>query len=178
MKYSKPKGKNNKGIASLKQYPDGPFDVRSTEADFYKASELIMASCNNPRGIFKVLKGVCSKLRHNDPKYRVIDPVNPAVQKKLFNYEGTDDFLKYLGFMPDESTQCWICPDDQPPLIVLSAGINVCNELIIKCNEKRSKITEIRKFSKMPKPKGLVCIYVSKCIYDGFCITIYVYVCF
>ena len=133
----------------MKDKPDSPFDVNSNKRDFQKVAEVLMLECNNPKNLFKVLKGVAAKLKLSNPKYRRIDTMNSAVQTKLLKYEGAEDFLMLLGFKQSALNQSfWICDMDQPPLSVLEAAIDVCNDCLLKCNQKRATIDMIKKFSK------------------------------
>ena len=131
---------------ALKLRPDSPFDVASSQREFHKVSEILMLECNNPKNLFKVLKGVCAKLKLENPKYRRIDSMNSAVQHKLLRFEGVEEFLMLLGYK--KINKHWVCDMDQPPLSVLESAINVCNDCLLKCNQKRATIDMIKKFSK------------------------------
>jgi len=133
----------------LKNKPDSPFDVQSTPRDFQKVAEILMLECNNPKNLFKVLKGVCAKLKLPNPKYRRIDTQNHAVQQKLLRFDGAEDFLILLGFKQTiNAPNFWVCDMDQPPLSVLEAAITVCNDCLLKCNQKQATIDMLKKFSK------------------------------
>eukprot|EP01084_Bolivina_argentea_P275738 470319_1 len=138
----------------LKAKPDSPFDVSSTRSDFEKVAEVLMLECNNPKNLFRILKGVASKLKLPNPKYRRIDTQNSFLQNKLLRFDGAEEFLRLLGFGQSTNNQnIWYCERDQPPLSVLDCATNVCNDCLLKCNNKRATVDMLKKFSKNDSKK-------------------------
>ena len=153
------KGPNLK-FADLKALPDSPFDIRTTHQEFVKCANDIFGAYNNPRGLFKLLKDMTARLKLADPKYRLLDPGNDAVQRMIFNREDTKalqhelgpeyirEFLKLLGFATDIESGVMKCPRNQPPVSVIDSASHVCTAFISKCNSSRKTLLTIRKYSK------------------------------
>jgi len=129
----------------LKAFPSSPFDVRTSAAEFSMCLRCIQSAYNNPRGLFKVLRDVATKLKLSAPKYRLLDPANPAVQRKVLQRHGLTDksgpdavleFLRLLGFVTDIESGVMKCPRSQPPLSVIDAATTVCARYIEKCKGK------------------------------------------
>merc|ERR1719491_2198911 len=129
----------------LKAFPSSPFDVRTSAAEFSMCLRCIQSAYNNPRGLFKVLRDVATKLKLSAPKYRLLDPANPAVQRKGLQRHGLTDksgpdavleFFRLLGFVTDIESGVMKCPRSQPPLSVIDAATTVCARYIEKCNGK------------------------------------------
>ena len=137
----------------LKPEPTQPWDVSSTVQDFETVSNILMLGCNNPKSLFKVIKGVCMKLKLDDPKYRIMNPANSQVQSKLLRYEGTDEFLYLLGFEKRDNDGVLKCPNDQPPLSVINNAIHVCDIMLTRCIQKRAAIDMIKMFSQSSNKK-------------------------
>ena len=141
--------------ALLKSSPDCPFDIASTAKDFQKVSELLMLECNNPKNLFKVLKGIAAKLKFDNATYRRIDTQDAEVRGKLLRFEGAEEFLNLLGFEQINNNHGILdCELNQPPLSVLDAAIGVCNDCLLKCNQKRATIDMIKKFGRGDLKKG------------------------
>eukprot|EP01083_Nonionella_stella_P168129 566819_1 len=142
---------------------NSPFDVRSTRQEFAAVANNIFLSYNNPRGLFKLLYSMSAKLKSSNAKYRILDPSNPAVQKKVFKRadiknekdaigpEAVKEWLRLLGFASQPDTGLFVCPHNQPPKSVIDTAQSVCKLWINKCNKSRRALLNIRKFSKHPK---------------------------
>ena len=134
---------------NFKVKADSPFDIASTAKDFQKVAELLMLECNNPKNLFKILKGIAAKLKFDNATYRHIDTADFEIRTKLLRFEGTEEFLNLLGFQAVHSSpQVLECDGDQPPLAVLDAAIGVCNDCLLKCNQKRATIDAIKRFGR------------------------------
>lgn len=131
----------------LKEIPDSPYDVNTTQREFANTCTIIQLGCNNPHKLFKVLKAMTMKLFLNDMKYRLLSAKSNRIRVKLLNYEGVEEFLFQLGFKLKDNGEKLECPIDQPPLCVLDAAVNVCNDYIQKCSRRRAVIDMIKRYN-------------------------------
>ena len=131
----------------LKEQPDSPYDVNTTQREFANTAQVIVVGCNNPHKLFKILKAMTMKLFLNDMKYRVLSAKSNRLRVKLLNYDGVEEWLGQLGFKLKDNGNKLQCPIDQPPLCVLDDAVHVCNDFISKCSRRRAVIDTIRRFN-------------------------------